>query len=531
MDIEKIKHKNILYASCQPYMFKLAEKLQSNKGWIPVYWLTNSRLEKKIQSTFPNVFCHNYIDAVKGIRPKSAKNVKSIDLSLKQIQALEHIEHIVITMLNRNDSNSNSFSYNERIEFYYRQVSYWIATLTQFKVDVVIFEEEPHQASDYILYCVSNMLGVKTIMMMRTKATMGLLPMERFEEGSKPLQDEYIKLIKNYSTSNKLVLPQHVQDYFDILEGSYDTVVKEHLWNQLDRLKKVNKKSSSLSAFTPYVYFLKNGLDLKKLVARIQLVTGDSFLSDQKVSGKYMDQSKQTYIRSLFYKLITLRRKQKNKAYYDKVSSDNLDLNSNYILCALQYQPEKSTCPNGGRFVNQYLMVQMLANSLPPGWKLYIKEHPSQFVPDFTRYGEQYRNKHYYDSLLQYENTELVPLDLDMFELIDNSKGVACVGGTICWEAIVRGKQALSFGHSWMNDCEGVNSIESDADFEAALEIIVNEEIPDLDKIKLYANAIDNLGLYGAVGGPKQLDHYDISVEENAECYYRGIELLESSKV
>ena len=101
----------------------------------------------------------------------------------KSVEKFAEYEAIALMMMERNDSNSNSFLHRERVEFYHHLLAYWITKLTQKKIDIVIFEEEPHQASDYILYIVCKHLEIETILFVRTINKMGILPMNSFEDG------------------------------------------------------------------------------------------------------------------------------------------------------------------------------------------------------------------------------------------------------------------------------------------------------------------------------------------------------------
>ena len=78
-------------------------------------------------------------------------------------------------------------------------------------------------------------------------------------------------------------------------------------------------------------------------------------------------------MKTLIFKYLNNRRKQKLKKFYERISRDTLGDDRKYILCALQYQPEKSTSPLGGIFVNQYLMIDLLSKNLPEGWKLLLR--------------------------------------------------------------------------------------------------------------------------------------------------------------
>ena len=52
-----------------------------------------------------------------------------------------------------------------------------------------------------------------------------------------------------------------------------------------------------------------------------------------------------------------------------------------------------------------------------------------------------------------------MPMNIDSFPLIANSKAVATVTGTVGWEAMVRRKPVLVFGLSWYEKYAGVLKI------------------------------------------------------------------------
>ena len=69
-----------------------------------------------------------------------------------------------------------------------------------------------------------------------------------------------------------------------------------------------------------------------------------------------------------------------NRNFYNKISNYNLDLNQKYIVCALQYQPEKSTCPLGSRYSNQFLMIKKLRNFFPKNIKIFVWSYNKNFT-------------------------------------------------------------------------------------------------------------------------------------------------------
>lgn len=520
---------NVLFASTQLYSIKLALLFQE-QGWNPVYFFTNSENEKTILDLFPEAITHNYIDAVKGVPPAQLVDLSLLAVDPAMLHSLSDKEYIALSMMDRNDSNSNSFTYRERKEFYYQRIQYWQTILNKFNISTVIFEEEPHQANDYILYLVCGHLSIKTLMTVRTISDLGILPMEKFEIGSRPFLELYSEEVKKMQPGSKLKLPDKLEAYYTKLEGNYENVLAEHLWDQIDKVKKLKQKRTENFVLSQASVFFTKMLDLGNHFKRLSFIFNKEFSSDQKERRRTIYDSKLSYLGALNYKKKTIKTKSLNRKYYNSIATTQIDFEKPYIFCGLQYQPEKSTCPLGGRFVDQYLMIELLSKNLPAGWNLYVKEHPSQFVFEYTRYGDFFRGKRYYDQIAMLPNTYLVPLSTDIFKAIDSAEAVASVTGTLCWEAVMRGKFGLNFGYSWMKGCEGIIEVFSQDELLDALMYIRQNKI-DTNKVKLFGRTIQSLGFNAAVGGQGQLDHKEINVDLNAQIHFRAYKwLLEHTK-
>jgi hypothetical protein len=516
---------NVLFTSSQSYTIKLAS-LFSEKGWNPLYFFTSPSLENKVHEHFPEAVTHDYIHAVKGIPAPHFKDLLLNELDPAILDFLSSRESVVLSMMDRNDSNSDSFLYRDRLEFYYYLIRYWQTVLKKLNISIVVFEEEPHQANDYVLYLVCEVLGIKTLMTVRTISNLGLIPMEKFEIGCLPFLDLYKKAVASLNPKASVELPEYLDTYYKKLTGTYDSVISEHLWDQVDKVKDLKNKPNPSLFSVQIKMFLSKMFDFSNHYRRLSFIINDEYISDQKEKGKSIYNSRLGYFQALIYKRKTIKVKSNNRDYYNSVSIDVIDTSKPYIFCGLQYQPEKSTCPLGGRFVNQILMVELIAKNLPAGWNLYVKEHPSQFVFDYTRYGDLFRNREYYERIRKIPNTYLLSLKTDVFKIIDGSEGVASVTGTICWEAAMRGKISLNFGHSWLKGCEGIFEIFTKKDLVSALSLIKDKHKIDVRKVQVFGKVIDGLGFKAAVGGQSQLEHRQISIDENAQIHFNAYNWL-----
>lgn len=124
------------------------------------------------------------------------------------------------------------------------------------------------------------------------------------------------------------------------------------------------------------------------------------------------------------------------KSYYEKLITIP-NLNIKYIYVPLHYQPEGTTCPMGGYFVDQQLMLEIL-NKL--NIKIYVKEHPRT---------SKNRSIAYYKNIANLKNVEFVSVKFSTYDLIDNAFTVATVTGMAGFESILRKKTSIIFGNTF----------------------------------------------------------------------------------
>jgi capsule polysaccharide export protein KpsC/LpsZ len=165
-------------------------------------------------------------------------------------------------------------------------------------------------------------------------------------------------------------------------------------------------------------------------------------------------------------------------------------------------------------------MIDMLSKLVPEGWKIYVKEHPSQFK-DYQA-AERAKPIQFYNMITSMPKVEFVPLTYTSFELIDNAQASATVSGTVGWESVVRGKPTLLFGHSWYQDCKGVFVTHTVEDCKNAIQKIKNGYKVNMNEVKCFARVVENCSVKGYT--TKWYAKMDIiSNEENVENLARAI--------
>ncbi len=144
--------------------------------------------------------------------------------------------------------------------------------------------------------------------------------------------------------------------------------------------------------------------------------------------------------------------------HYQRLAAD-FAVPEKFVVFMLHFQPERTTLPEGYRYAQQLFALREISDALPSGWKLLVKDHPSIFR---NRFVPAVRSNKFYEAIAGMENTVLVPLATDPFELIDKAEAVATITGTVGLESIVRGTPAVVFGAAQYRAAPGV--IEADSE-------------------------------------------------------------------
>lgn len=206
---------------------------------------------------------------------------------------------------------------------------------------------------------------------------------------------------------------------------------------------------------------------------------------NKKPLGK--EESIPTHLDALFFKLQQhWRNKQLNKLYNNYCQEP--DLNDKYIYYAAGYHPEAISNLTPGVYEDPLLILDTLSSAVPEDWRIYYKEHPHTFI-DLEK-GVLQRTEEYYKKINEYNNVSIISTSKNTFDLIDNSMAVATAGGTVGWEAMVRGVPALLFGNLWYQPCKSVFSIKTFNDALDAISKVRAGFIPDPSDIERYAQSI-----------------------------------------
>jgi hypothetical protein len=168
---------------------------------------------------------------------------------------------------------------------------------------------------------------------------------------------------------------------------------------------------------------------------------------------------------------------------------DPAPVNGVSVFFPLHYQPELTTMPLGGRYVNQIHAVKALSDTLPEGSAIYVKEHTSMFSAG-TRANTNFRPKDYYKWLASIPKVQLVGLDVPSRELQEMTDCTACITGTAGFEALLRGRKAIHFGTAAYANAP--NSVAFDALAASGVEDFLAHSEP-VDRVLDFAVKVEEL--------------------------------------
>lgn len=471
------------------YWVDVAARLRDAYGWEICYFIGRTKQREKALELFPNAVFHSRAEIRRNVVPDGCKAVKPSPLDKPLLSALSDYESIFLKMMDR-QNYGGSLTYYDRISWYHSQIMYWKGVLEHFRPDIVVYRITPHVSHDYALYALCRIMNIPTVMFERTNLPGCQYLVESFEDGSEIIRKAYTEALE-MGTQQEVSLTPETLSHLENLSKTYAEGMPFYLKYQLEHSKKGGDIGGSL-----FVLF-----DAAKHFVKAFLNKREDF--DRESSSMY---------RKYHKKMGRLKRKKLLLHYNRLARPVNLDVP--YVFVALQCEPERSTCPAGDVFGNQYVMIDMLSKLVPEDWKIYVKEHVAQFKVYLA--AERAKSIEFYNMIASMPKVELVPLTYTSFDLIDRAKASATVSGTVGWESVVRGKPALLFGHGWYNHCKGIFVTHTIEDCKKAIGEIENGYPINLNEVKRFAQIVESCSVRGYISKFYNLENI-VTYQENVD--------------
>lgn len=421
-----------------------------------VYWVSFKESQAGVKSSA--VF-HD-AERARLAQPAESLDPSSFPLpSAELIHQMRSAESTVLTMMNRKFAALNV---DERKHLYYTMLGYWAGVLDTYTPEAIVFNAIPHATYNFILYALAKQRGIKTLMFVDTWEPDRIMPITDYIEGN--------------ATFNALV---HDNSHKKYTEENLSPALREYYRLQI----------------TPKADATPNYIKLqKKEIAADRKISALVFGVMQAIRHGLFLKTVQRRVRGLFVADV----KELSKREYASVQTLP-DFSAPFVYLALHFQPERTTSPQGDMFVDQVLMIETIAASLPDGWFLYVKEHPMQWWMRGSRDPARYMNVRYSGYYLRVANiprVKLIPPETDTFTLMQKARAVATVTGTVGFEALMRLKPVLLFGHSWYKFFPSLFRITDVSSCRAALDRISKGFAVDRQDVLHFLKSVDTVVQY-----------------------------------
>lgn len=419
-----------------------------------VYW-TCAHIKTEVNpSEFPHTILHEHSDALHGI-PADGFRGATIPADPKLLRALSETELLTLTMMNKHFEQK---THSERVFLYQTYVSYWGAVLKEYRPDAIIFPTIPHSVYDFVVYALAKHYGIRTVMFEPTWVGDRMIGMHDYLTGP-----DFLRMKR---VPEEVASPEELSS--DI-RAEYE--------------RQIQTGGDATPVFVKNIKHKYSGMRLMYIKCRS---LGTTLFVHKDLS--------------VFFRVFTAlfsSGKQNLKKEYERITTKP-DFAKPYVYVPLHYQPERNSAPQGGVFVDQLYLVATLAASLPQGWSVYVKEHPTQWLYRGVNFFS-YRFKGYYEALVKIKNVQVVPIETDTYTLTTHARAVATITGTAGFEAVLRRKPVLVFGYPWYRGAPGLFEVQDSVSCRQALQSIAGGSALSEEKVLGYLHLLDTQTFHGYI--------------------------------
>lgn len=394
------------------------------------------------RSNFLGDLAHDFVAARSGLRSCTFETLPYRAFPPASLyELLRPSEVVALRMYERSFRGMRSGqAYELRRALWLRHVAWAYGLLVDGGYTRVVFSITPHHPFPFVVHAVAQALGI------------------------------HVRIFAQIQVKDTYVLGDGIESLFDPIGVEYRRMVRAG--EQISR-----------TDLTP------------RMQVEFDRRTGEHMPYYMKVSD--LPWHKQAYqLSKRFFRGDTLLRPHRsllNSAAYRRARRPAPTEGESFVYFPLHLQPEATTSPMGGVFVDQYLALEMLVRALPEGWKVCVKENPKQ---SFAK-----RDRGFYEHIGSLPEVHLVSREAPTFDLIERSRAVATITGTAGWEALFHGKPSIVFGRAFFREAPGVIPVEDLPSLREGLEAISEGrfEVAGIDELQAFLVAVQRTGHEGVV--------------------------------
>lgn len=393
-----------------------------------------------------------------------------IPLDQEILEKMQPYESTATKMLVRN-MEQDIYTYDESKRLYLKHLRFWNDIFVKEKINTVFQNCIPHHTHDYIIYALAHIYHCRYFVCQATSIWNYWICARDFNKNDEVLEDYYA-----LKKSNEVIqLTPDIEHYYKSL-----LIENREMDNKLLNAGKSKEeaihyqKNISMNYLRFFSFLLRN-----KHKVKIMLLNG-ILLGNKEILISNSNNIKQDYI---YYRRGRLKKKSlKNISYYNRYATKKIPITP-FVIYFLHYQPEATTLPHAGVFVEQEIGIALLAHVLKKrGIRLLVKEH----------YVQPYRMKSFYDDIRNIDNVTLVHSLCDSKEIIKDCIATATCNGTIIQESIFNGKPVFALGNGVFCDAPGVFRTRTEDQINYALDSILKSDFSISQKdVQAYLKAFE----------------------------------------
>jgi hypothetical protein len=163
-------------------------------------------------------------------------------------------------------------------------------------------------------------------------------------------------------------------------------------------------------------------------------------------------------------------KKKSAEQYFEKNSLKSIPSDQKFIYFPLHYEPERTLLIGAPMYTNQINVIENIAKSIPIGYKLFVKEHPTMIL-----YG--WRNTNFYKKIQELPNVELIYHSLSNYDIMKKSSLIISITGSSSLEASFFEKPSITLIKSSSNYIPTILHVENLNELSSKIKIALKQKV------------------------------------------------------
>jgi hypothetical protein len=176
-------------------------------------------------------------------------------------------------------------------------------------------------------------------------------------------------------------------------------------------------------------------------------------------------------------------RKKYRENFMEKNLSRTIESDSPFVYFPLHQEQERALLIGAPFYTNQFEVIKNIVQSLPVGYKLYVKDHTVMRDRGWRSVSEMKK-------IINFYNVKLLHPSVNSDEIIKNSDLVISIRGSSAIEAAFHNKPSIAFENVGLYQLSSIHRLQSIVELPQAIKSSLKKKISQ-DEFKKYLDAIN----------------------------------------